>query len=282
MKTRIISAVIAAAMFVVIILLGRRAYGILMMILAFIAINELYSAFQKKGVKPIRFFSVISVLPLILLTFARVESIQRLLLSREIVLYAGASIYIFFVLIFSSIVFKNEKYNIKDATVTFLAGLVISYLFSFLINITYLGEDKNQGVYYLLLLLLGAWGTDTFAYFSGFFFGKRKLCPEISPKKTVEGSIGGIIGSMFLMSLYGRFALGFTSRSDFIFFLILGLLCSILSQIGDLIASVIKRHCGIKDYGNIMPGHGGVLDRFDSVLFIAPLVYYYFRFFIVS
>ena len=92
MKTRIISAVIAAAMFVVIILLGRRAYGILMMILAFIAINELYSAFQKKGVKPIRFFSVISVLPLILLTFARVESIQRLLLSREIVLYAGASI----------------------------------------------------------------------------------------------------------------------------------------------------------------------------------------------
>lgn len=282
MKTRIISAVIAAAMFVVIILLGRRAYGILMMILAFIAINELYSAFQKKGVKPIRFFSVISVLPLILLTFARVESIQRLLLSREIVLYAGASIYIFFVLIFSSIVFKHEKYNIKDATVTFLAGLVISYLFSFLINITYLGEDKNQGVYYLLLLLLGAWGTDTFAYFSGFFFGKRKLCPEISPKKTVEGSIGGIIGSMFLMSLYGRFALGFTSRSDFIFFLILGLLCSILSQIGDLIASVIKRHCGIKDYGNIMPGHGGVLDRFDSVLFIAPLVYYYFRFFIVS
>lgn len=280
MKTRIISATIAAMMFSVIILLGREAYGILMVILALVAINEMYSAFKHTGARPMRLFSLVFIVPLIILTFAKDENINKLLMSHEIVLYAGASIYVLFVLMFSLVVFKYKKYNIGDAVLTFLAGIIITYLFSFLINIIYLGKDTKDGMYFLILLLLGAWGTDTCAYFSGSFFGKRKLAPDISPKKTVEGSIGGIVGSMIIMAVYGHFVLGSITESNFVFFMILGLLSSILSQVGDLIASAIKRYCGIKDYGNLMPGHGGVLDRFDSVLFVGPLVYYYFRFFV--
>jgi phosphatidate cytidylyltransferase len=280
MKTRVITAVLAAIMLAVIIVAGSQVYGLFIMVLALIAINELYSAFKHTGLRPMRLFSVIFAAPLAILTFAKEDNINAFLMNREIVLYGGASIYILFLVIFSVTVLKHEKYTINDAVLTFLGGLIITYLFSFLINITYLGEDKINGQYFLILLLLGAWGTDTFAYFSGSFFGKRKLAPDISPKKTIEGSIGGIVGSMLLMALYGHFVLGNTMKTSFVLFMVLGMLCSILSQIGDLIASVIKRHCGIKDYGHLLPGHGGILDRFDSVLFIAPLVYYYFRFFI--
>ena len=109
------------------------------------------------------------------------------------------------------------------------------------------------------------------AYFTGYFLGKHKLCPKISPKKTIEGSIGGIIGSVVLSALFGYF---FFERI-LIHCIIIGIIGGIVSQFGDLTASVFKRKMGIKDYGNLIPGHGGILDRFDSVLFTAPMVYYY-------
>jgi phosphatidate cytidylyltransferase len=110
--------------------------------------------------------------------------------------------------------------------------------------------------------------TDTFAYFSGYLFGKHKLIPNVSPKKTIEGSIGGILGSTICCLIFG-----YIFKLDMALMIVMGIIGSIIAQIGDLFASSIKRYVGIKDYGNLIPGHGGVLDRFDSVILVAPFVY---------
>ena len=122
-----------------------------------------------------------------------------------------------------------------------------------------------------MLIFVGAWGTDIFAYFVGRFFGRHKLIPEISPKKTVEGSIGGIVFCALLYMLYGFVLAKFNSGFSNTYWLlaIVGVIISVVAQIGDLTMSQIKRQFGIKDYGKIMPGHGGILDRCDSVLTVA-------------
>jgi phosphatidate cytidylyltransferase len=118
------------------------------------------------------------------------------------------------------------------------------------------------------------WTNDTFAYIVGKSIGKHKLFERISPKKTIEGALGGILGSVLVSIIYSYYFI----PKYVIHFAIIGLIGSILGQIGDLVASMFKRYCEIKDYGKIMPGHGGILDRFDSILFTAPLVYYYVTF----
>ena len=138
--------------------------------------------------------------------------------------------------------------------------------------------------YYLVgLSFCVAWLNDIFAYFSGYFFGKKKLCPEISPKKTVEGAIGGVLGTMvfgvvvtLIYSIAANRMEAFTRTnigvSMYVIIALLACVAAVLGIYGDLFASVVKRQCGIKDYGTIFPGHGGILDRFDSVMFIAPFV----------
>ena len=132
------------------------------------------------------------------------------------------------------------------------------------------------------LVLLSAFCTDIFAYFTGVFLGKHKLCPNLSPKKTIEGAIGGTVGSIVCCGLFGRFLLPLVSGvysaalpDMTVHCLIIGLIGAIMAQCGDLTASAYKRKMGIKDYGTLIPGHGGIMDRFDSVLFTAPVVYYY-------
>ena len=138
-------------------------------------------------------------------------------------------------------------------------------------------------------MLFRSWGGDTCAYFAGRAFGKHKLAPVVSPNKTVEGAIGGVIGSVVIgllatiiySALSGRFAsltVAVTAR-HYIIIAAMGAVASVLGILGDLFASAVKRQVGIKDYGTIFPGHGGILDRFDSVMFIAPLVSIVVRYF---
>ena len=124
---------------------------------------------------------------------------------------------------------------------------------------------------YVWIVILAAFGTDIFAYLAGRAFGKHKLCPTISPKKTIEGAIGGIVGSVILCGLFGWFFI----PARFLDFIIIGIIGSVIAQLGDLTASVMKRKLDIKDWGTMIPGHGGVLDRVDSILFTAPFVYYF-------
>jgi phosphatidate cytidylyltransferase len=134
----------------------------------------------------------------------------------------------------------------------------------------------KTGVYFAWLIFISAWGSDTFAYFTGKALGKHKLCPNLSPKKTVEGSLGGVIGATAMSVIYAllanKFALNLEVNMVF-FCATIGFFGSMFSQFGDLAASAIKRQTGIKDFGYIIPGHGGALDRFDSMLFTAPSVF---------
>lgn len=176
---------------------------------------------------------------------------------------------IFLVTIFSMAApIFSRKYNVVSSAVTITGFIYIICFFSFLILI----RDHNHGSYLIWIVFIIAWCCDTFAYYTGKTFGRTKLCPSVSPKKTVEGSIGGILGSVLGLMIYAYI----TKKVDFEAYqlILLGITGSIVSQLGDLSASLIKRHMGIKDYGNIMPGHGGILDRFDSILFTAPIVYY--------
>ena len=167
--------------------------------------------------------------------------------------------------ILALLVFTKHKTSCQDAGVAFFFALYIIFGFS---GIVYLRDLDNPHIY--LLILVGAWTTDVFAYLTGISFGRHKLIPEISPKKTIEGSVGG--------SLAGTAAIALTSYligiSDIGWGKIIagGILVAIIAQIGDLAMSAIKRQYGIKDFGGVFPGHGGVLDRFDSVLSVSSVM----------
>lgn len=146
-----------------------------------------------------------------------------------------------------------------------------------LLSFIYLTRDQF-GKYLVWLIFISAWGTDTCAYVSGMLFGKHKMCPILSPKKTIEGAVGGIIGTGILAGIFSYvFRAELTNMSYLI--VLSSMLAGALSMIGDLSASAIKRNYDVKDYGHIIPGHGGIMDRFDSVLFTAPVIYYMLKFF---
>ena len=174
---------------------------------------------------------------------------------------------LYLVYLFARVVWSHGTLTFSDAAVCFTLSL---YIIAALSSILYVRDYGESGKYIYLLIFIGAWVTDIFAYFTGFFFGKHKLIEDVSPKKTIEGSIGGII----FCSL-GFVALGlivdvfFGQDANLIFLAVSGVVISIISQIGDLIMSVIKRHYQIKDFGKLFPGHGGMLDRFDSIMAVS-------------
>lgn len=163
---------------------------------------------------------------------------------------------------------KHEK--LEDAMVTMLSCFYIVF-FSYHV---FLVDGISEYRLLIWLIFITAFGTDIFAYFTGYAIGKHKLCPTISPKKTIEGAVGGALGSVILCAI---FAVALVP-SLLPHCIAIGVLGGVLSQFGDLTASIFKRKMGIKDYGKLIPGHGGIMDRFDSILFTAPLVYYYITF----
>ena len=172
------------------------------------------------------------------------------------------------VVFFGIVIFSGKKTGASSIFAAYFAVVFISLALGSIARI----RSMEHGISLVLLPFIAAWITDTFAYFTGCAMGRHKLAPDISPKKTVEGSIGGIVGCILIMLAY-HFVAGAIWQVQFRLPLLLvtAAVGSIVSQIGDLALSYIKRDCGIKDYGTIMPGHGGILDRFDSVLFAAPL-----------
>ncbi len=171
---------------------------------------------------------------------------------------------------FTIAIFSRGKYNIADVSVLFTISFYTLIGFN---SIIILHDNEEGGHILYLAIFISAWVTDVFAYFCGMLFGKggkHKLIPDVSPKKTVEGSIGGIVFCVIAMMLFGLLCNTFTKyQSNILMFAIGGFLASIVSQIGDLLMSFVKRHYNIKDFSQLFPGHGGVLDRFDSILAVA-------------
>lgn len=164
------------------------------------------------------------------------------------------------------------KYEPHQVMLSVFAYIYVPLMLSFL----YLTRISSEGAVSVWLIFIGAWGADTCAYCIGMLFGKRKLAPVLSPKKSVEGAVGGVIGASLLGFLYAYvfYKLGKVPSTALFAYPITCFFASILSIFGDLFASAIKRKYDLKDYGSFIPGHGGVLDRFDSILFVAPVIYY--------
>ncbi len=184
-------------------------------------------------------------------------------------------LYVFSLAMFLFMVFFREKLAVFDLTFAYAGVVVISVAMSSMARLICCSGGWYS--FYLVMGVVSPWLADSTAYFVGSFMGKRKLCPNISPNKTVEGALGGIIGSVLGALLAGvvfQFIVYRNVEFNYLALLVIGVYCSVVSILGDLVFSVIKRDCGIKDYGSIMPGHGGLLDRFDSVIFCVPVVYF--------
>jgi phosphatidate cytidylyltransferase len=260
MKTRVLSGLLLAPLLVIIVL-GDWVLLLGCMLIGLFGIKEFYNGFHHIDIKPSYTIGFGSVILLYIIS----------------ALYLPNQYYMlwFFAVILSSVIslFDIEKCGLTDAMATLTGILYVVFLSYHIVLIDQIPLYNNL----LWLVIITAFGTDTLAYFSGYVFGKHKLCPKISPKKTIEGAIGGALGSIVLCGLFGYFLTdGLLAHC-----LIIGFIGSIAAQLGDLTASLFKRKMGIKDYGNLIPGHGGILDRFDSVLFTAPLVYYYIVFVLI-
>jgi len=182
---------------------------------------------------------------------------------------AVAGLFCFTILLFIEGIIDHKNITFGIISTVLFTSLIVPVFFSSLVRIS---ETTYGHRHYILLPFAAAIAADTCAYFTGIFFGKRKLKPDISPKKTVEGAIGGLAGGVVVMILYGLIQqFVFHNQVNYPFMALYGVLGSAAAQIGDLSMSLIKREFGVKDFGTLIPGHGGILDRFDSLLFTAPL-----------
>jgi len=286
LKTRVISAVIGLSLLTAAVVISDETLAVAVFVLSIAAIHEFYSSMSNAGYKPVKIAGYLMCLIILLIGFANLITTNfhvigltgKSAIMTKYLEYILFGIFAFILILYSLPVFIHSKYNMADISVTLYGIFYVVFLFAFIV----LTRNLEHGAYLIWLIFIGAWSTDTFAYFGGKTLGNKKLAPVISPKKTIAGSISGIIGCILTIAVYGLLLQKYLSYIPFYHYIIIGTLCGIISQIGDLVASSIKRYTKIKDYGYIIPGHGGVLDRFDSVLFTAPVVYFYIIFFITS
>lgn len=274
MTTRIISA--AVAIVIAVIILALHNTFVFSIAIAAISAGAIYEILKATG-----YYSKYKIQTLICCGYAALDCISFIWLRHLKLLFLNETFILGVFVISMCVIFLRNHSEFKYTDLFFMIGVsyFVNYAFVTLLemNTAYVGLN-SVGLFMIIITLCGAWLADSGAYFAGTFLGKTPLCPEISPKKTVEGLLGGIVcnGILFLIiGFFYEYVLDGESIRYFMIF-ICGMICALLGLLGDLTASMIKRQCGIKDYGNIMPGHGGIMDRFDSVLFVAPFMYYAF------
>ncbi len=266
MLKRIITAVVMMAVILPFLIFSERVsflIPLLMTIMATIAVWELFGCIgvRRDYIATAPAYIIAAILPLY--TFM-MDTIAEFLLLASVMLV------VYLLYLFTVAVFRRARQSFAEVATLFTGVAYVTVSFA---TFALLRHQTAEGKYLYLLIFFGAWVTDTFAYFTGRFFGRHKLNPEISPKKTIEGSIGGILFCMLSFIGFGLvMQFGFHMFVNYWMLCIAGLICSFVSQIGDLITSLIKREHGVKDFGVIFPGHGGVLDRFDSILAISPVL----------
>ena len=183
----------------------------------------------------------------------------------------------FLVLLLAVYVLSFPKYNSEQISMVFFGFFYVALTMSYIYRL----RISDGGAYSVWLIFIASWGADTMAYLTGILIGKHKIAPVLSPKKTVEGCIGGVVGSTLIGLVYSlifKDDLSAVYSNPVLLFTIVSAAASIVSMIGDMAASAIKRNKEIKDYGKLIPGHGGILDRFDSVIFVAPIIYFLLKF----
>ncbi|NLX69385.1 MAG: phosphatidate cytidylyltransferase [Clostridiales bacterium] len=260
---RVVSAAVGILYLIIVLYFRGCLLNISVLAITLLGMYEFYTSIRRKGYKPISLLGYLYIIVLFYFIVVKTDSIPGIIIT-----VIAAMICIFYNVV-------NIQSTAIDASFTIM-GFV--YPGMALLSLLILGNLTQPYYHYLLVFtLIATWSTDTFAYFTGIKFGKNKLCPDISPKKTVEGSLGGLTGSViagivtgWVLNSYFNVSIGYHH------YVIMSLICGITSQAGDLTASSIKRFCGIKDFGHIFPGHGGILDRFDSIMFTVPAICTYY------
>lgn len=270
MKQRIITAIIAIIIFIPVCIFSNTiVFPIVISLLSAISVFELSKClgYNKNFFVTIPLYLIALGLPI----FRCFVNSNAFFLSHVPIIFIGSIVYIL-----SYIMLRKNKDSINEILTLYALSAFVIAGFTSILMIRLMFNGK--AVY--MLTFLGAWICDTFAYFTGYLFGKHKLIPEISPKKTIEGAIGGVIFTILGFVLYCFIWNKFSEyKLSYYIMIVYGLVLSIASQFGDLIASSIKRQHNVKDYGSIFPGHGGILDRFDSVILVAPFLYVLNHFF---
>ncbi|WP_294237067.1 phosphatidate cytidylyltransferase [Pseudobutyrivibrio sp.] len=264
--TRLISGIVLVALALLFIITGGDLLLGVMLVLSLIGMFELY-----------RIFDVEKKLPGILGYMAAVAYYLDLRFK-----YTGDNMVImlaFLILLLAVFVFSYPKFHSHQIMAVFFGLFYVGVMLSFL----YQTRMLPKGQFIVWLIFLCSWGCDTCAYCVGVLFGKHKMSPILSPKKSVEGAVGGVVGACLLTAIYCTVVSNVFKVDDFA---ILPLVCisavgALISMVGDLAASAIKRNFEIKDYGKLIPGHGGVLDRFDSIIITAPIIYFLANYFYV-
>ncbi|MEF9941330.1 MAG: phosphatidate cytidylyltransferase [Lachnospiraceae bacterium] len=258
-KTRLLSGIVLILIALVTLISGGDILFATVVIISFIGMTELYKIVdvQKSLLGVVGYLGAIGYFAMIRLGCMQVFPLM---------------VISFLILLMAVYVFAFPKYESNQVVVTFFGLFYVAVMLSYI----YLTRRLDQGIFLVWLVFICSWGSDTCAYCVGMLFGKHKMAPKLSPKKSIEGGIGGIVGAALLGALYGivvnQWATGAEASIP-----IYAFVCGVgsgISQIGDLAASAIKRNHEIKDYGTLIPGHGGILDRFDSVIFTAPVIYY--------
>lgn len=268
MLVRIISSIVCLPILLILVIFGGLPLQIAVLAASLIGMHEFYQAFSPNNKR----IHIIGYAFAIFYGIFLQEIVNGLNMFNIFV-----SVFLLVLLIYS--VICHSKTNALESMTTFFGFFYVSFLLSHVVLI----RQYTYGSFFIWLAFICAWGCDTGAYFTGMSIGKHKLIPSLSPKKTIEGAIGGVVAATLLSVLYGYvIQTNFTLPDVNIVPLcaVTGFIGSILSQIGDLAASAMKRYTGIKDFGKLIPGHGGIIDRFDSVLLTAPTVYYIMLLFI--
>ncbi len=254
MKKRIISAILTIPILVFIFYLGGLALYLLLLALSLAGFNELSQLVSKmpERSRPYKALGYTGVF--LILTALYIGQLYSFIISITLIVFFSAG---------WKLMFYRES-SLDRIGVTLFCIFYISWTFGFLIAI----RGLSDGFFLLIMVIFIIWATDTGAYFSGISFGKTRLAPEVSPNKSVEGSIGGTLIAVLVAVIIGK-SLGLTVSMA----VMIGVLTSLLSQFGDLVQSALKRTAKIKDSGDLIPGHGGIMDRFDSFL-LAPSTFY--------
>lgn len=257
---RITSSLLGFPLVLIILLLGNKiVVDIALAIIAILSMNEYFNA-VKKVAKPVKWLGYASCFSIALIHVVPQEYLNM------VVTLAVPTILI---ILFAQVIATDMRTSFKDIAYTFIG---IFYVVFFIMFVAFIDGMPN-GKILIWYAIFAAWGTDISAYIIGKYFGKHKFS-KVSPKKSIEGCIGGIIGSIILMLAYTYVANHYWGMNySYLFITGIGVILSLVGQIGDFAASSIKRFVDIKDFSNLIPGHGGMLDRIDSLIFLAPFAY---------
>lgn len=257
MRTRTVTAIVALLLFVPIVVVGALPMLMLVYLLSFTALYEILK------MNRIHIFSIPGILSLIALFIIMMPNANYTYITFITDVQVDLIIVMALLMLSFTVISKN-RFSFVDMGFCVLAVAYIG------IGFMYFYETREEGLIYILYALLIVWMTDTGAYFAGRAFGRRKLWPQISPNKTLEGFLGGIASSLVLALLFS--VTGLITNTHFLLLLVITMILSVAGQLGDLVESALKRHFDVKDSGRVLPGHGGILDRFDSFLFVLPLM----------